>query len=419
MSLKKLFVPLLLTLLLLPCACTEEETTIGMDLQDPYTLYQGTRDSIPLTVYTVLDDSLSTVGYAAGVFGDYSDNNFGSMKAIVYSQIVAPSEGVRITDDVIIDSVVMTLVVDTMYPVMPDSTPRSLHVIVNQLADVLKPDSSFISTKQLAESDLCFFDGEVTYLADSIRLRMNENIYSVLRQSCTYDEFFNYSKGIAIKLADNSQTAVTVDYSASNTRLTLYYHTINIDSTLQFVFTINSGAEHAMYYEHDYSGTPLAPFAVNRKDSIVGTDKIYLEPLGGTRARINMQPFITSFRTAHPYAVVHYAELILPVNTSVSDTSTPVRILALKNHADGTSAYVTDANVMTNSYTYSGFDGYYNREKKQYRLRVTHHLQELLRTGKDYGTELIIDSRRSSAFRTVINGTETTNPIQINFVYSE
>jgi hypothetical protein len=163
----------------------------------------------------------------------------------------------------------------------------------------------------------------------------------------------------------------------------------------------------------------LAPFVTNRKASISGTEKLYLEPLGGTRIRLDMQAFIDQFRTEHPTAVIHYAELLMPVSTGVSDTSMPVRILALKNHADGSSTYVTDANVITNAYTYGGFDGYYNREKKQYRLRITRHLQELLRTGKDYGTELIIDARRSSAFRTVINGTASDNPIRIDFVYSE
>lgn len=419
---KKLFLPLSLFLLLVPCACTEDETDLGMSLQDPFTLYQGIRDTIQPVACTILDDSLSTVGYAAGVFGDYSDADFGSMKAILYSQIAAPNEGINITDAVVIDSVVMTLVIDTVYPVMPDSTPRTFHVIVNQLAETFKPDSSYTSTKMVPESDVCFFNDEVTYYADSVRLRLNENIYPVLRQSCTYEDFFDYSKGIAIKLADNSQTAVTVDISASNTRLTLYYHTDVVDSTLQFAFTINSAAGHSMYYSHDYSGTALAPFATNRNDSISGTDKLYLEPLGGTRLRLNLQSFLNRFRKDHPAAVVHYAELLLPVSASATDTSVPVRILALKNYVDGTSTYVTDANVLTNTYTYGGFDGYYDREKKQYRLRVTRHLQELLRSGEDYGTELVIDARRSSAFRTIIGGTASADPsraIRIEFIYSE
>ena len=43
--------------------------------------------------------------------------------------------------------------------------------------------------------------------------------------------------------------------------------------------------------------------------------------------------------------------------------------------------------------------------------------------GKDYGTELIVDARRSSAFPAVINGTDSTatqgNPIRIEFIFTE
>jgi uncharacterized protein YfdQ (DUF2303 family) len=43
----------------------------------------------------------------------------------------------------------------------------------------------------------------------------------------------------------------------------------------------------------------------------------------------------------------------------------------------------------------------------------------LLRSGKDHGTELYIDARRTSAFRTVLNGTASQNTVRIDFVYSE
>jgi len=247
---------------------------------------------------------------------------------------------------------------------------------------------------------------------------MSESIFPVLRQVCSADSFLTITKGMAIKLADHSQTAVTLNFSASDTRLTLYYHD-STESPYTYIFTINSSVGHSMYYGHDYAGSALAAFDTDRKSTISGTDYLYLEPLGGTRLRLNMQSFLDSFRAKHPTAVVHYAELLLPVSASTPDTSLPVRILALKKSADSTSSYVTDANVLTNSYTYAGFDGYYDREKKQYRLRVTRHLQELLRSGTDYGTELFIDARRSSAFRTVINGTAAADPIRIDFVYSE
>lgn len=420
MSLRKLFFPLGIFLLLLPVACTEKESELGLDLQDPYTLYNGIRDTAYMTGCTIYDDSLWTAGYQYGIFGDYEDDVFGKVTAVTYSQIaISSTTGINLTDDVIIDSVVMTLVIDTLYPVVPDSTPVPLHIIINQLAEPLK-DSAYLapySSQSIAENGVCFFDGTVTYYADSIRLRMRDDIYPVLRQNCTTEEFVERVKGFSLKLAAHSNRMVTVDFTATNTQLTLYYHTANADS-LRYVFVINTGAGHSMYFHHDYTGKVLASLADHTVDSIEGSQLLYLEPLAGTRVRLNIQPFLDDFRAKHPWAVVHYAELILPVN-EVSDTQPPVRVLANKNLADGTSVLVTDADFVNNSYTYTGFDGYYNKEKKQYRLRVTRHLQELLRSGKDYGTELYIDARRSSAFRTVLSGTAAATPVRIDFVYTE
>lgn len=422
MSLKRLFFSLgLLVLLVVPVACTEEESTdLGVELQDPFTFYKGTRDTVQLTACTILDDSLWTAGYEYGIFGNYRNIFFGETKAILYSQIaVSSSTGINLTDGVIIDSVVMTLVVDTVYPSVPDSTPVTMHIIVNQLAEDLR-DSVYkvtYSNQSLKERNVCFFDGEVTYYADSIRLRMRENIYDVLRQNCSAEEFLHIVKGFSLKMADNSDKMLTVDFSASETRLTMYYHTENTDS-LKYVFIINSETGHSMYFWHDYSGTPIAPLADHTADSVDGGRVLYLEPLGGTRVRINMQQFLNEFTKQHPWAVVHYAELLLPLALP-DDSQLPVRILANKRGADGTYSLVTDANFVTNPYTYAGFDGKYHKDGQYYRLRVTRHLQELLRTGRDYGTELYVDARRSSAFWALINGTMTKNPIRIVFVYSE
>ena len=407
-------------MLLLASGCTEKETDLGVNLQDPFTIYDGVRDTAYVTACTLFDDSLSTAGFSAGVFGNYHDETFGDVDAVLYSQITIPQDGVRITESVQIDSVVMTLVIDTVFPARTDSTPVPLHIIINQLAEVLRSDSAYRASDRLEESSTCFFDSVVNFVADSVTLRMRPEIYPVLqRESPSPDDFVEQTKGFALHLAPSSQKLVTVSLSATSTRLTVYYHNPEVDSVArQFDFIINGEAAHSMYVSHNYSGTALAPFELNKKDTLVGSEKLYLEPLGGTRVRLNLQPFLNRFYAQHPTAVIHYAELLLPVYDT-SDTQTPVRILAMKRGADGNLVYVTDADVLTNSYTYAGFDGYYHRDRHCYRLRVTRHLQELMRTGKDYGTELIIDARRSSGFRTVLNGTETDNPVRIDFVYSD
>ena len=421
MSLKKLVFPLgVLFALLAPVACTEDPTDLGVDLQDPFTLFDGTRDTAYVAACTIFDDSMWTADYNFCIFGDYADPLFGSARAVTYSQIaVAGANGINLSDEVVIDSVVMTLVIDTLYPAVPDSTPVHLHITINQLAEPMK-DSGYrvyYASESLEESNVCFFDDDVTFYSDSLNLRMRESIYPVLKQNCSTEDFLKIVKGFSLKLAEGSNRMVTVDFSASETRLTLYYHTPMVESLI-YTFVINSETGHCMHFNHDYSGTVLAPIADGTADSLEGSQSLYLEPLGGTRVRLNLQPFLNSFRKAHPWAVVHYAELQLPVS-DVDDTKRPLRLLAGRNHAQGPMTMVTDADFTVNPYTYGGFGGYYNKEKGYYRMRVTRHLQELLRSGVDYGTELYIDARRSTAYRTVLNGTSTANPVKVVFVYSE
>ena len=416
---RKKLLPLVLLALVAFGACTEDESNLGINLQDPFTIYDGVRDTAYVTACTLFDDSLSATGVPVGVFGDFVDANFGSVTAVLYSQISTPEYGVRITDSVQIDSVVMTLVVDTVYPVPADSTPVPLHIVIHQLAEAVRTDSAYLITDSLEESSVCFFDGVVTYVADSIRIPMNENMIPILQQVSSQEDFLNSVKGISFRLAPNSRQMVSVDLATSNTRLTVYYRNPSIDTiSRQFVFTINEEVAHGVYVKHDYSGTPLANLGHGGNDTLEGSAKLYLEPLGGTRVRLNLQPFLNRFAAEHPTAIIHYAELLLPVYDT-ADTQTPVRIMAVRRSADGRLTYITDANVLSNPYTYSGFDGGYHRDRHLFRLRVTRHLQELIRSGKDYGTELLIDARRTSAFRTVINGTATDNPIRIDFVYSD
>ena len=75
MSLRKLFFPLGILLFLFP-ACTEKESDLGVDLQDPFSLYSGIRDTAYMTGCTIYDDSLWTAGYQYGIFGDYEDDVF-------------------------------------------------------------------------------------------------------------------------------------------------------------------------------------------------------------------------------------------------------------------------------------------------------------------------------------------------------
>ena len=100
LSLKSLLPFLLLPVLLLTQACDEEETDLGVDLQDPATLYNGIVDTAFGTAVTVFDDSLITSGMSNTLLGCYSDPLFGNAEASYFTQITTyDANGVKFDEN--------------------------------------------------------------------------------------------------------------------------------------------------------------------------------------------------------------------------------------------------------------------------------------------------------------------------------
>ena len=140
--------------------------------------------------------------------------------------------------------------------------------------------------------------------------------------------------------------------------------------------------------------------------SIKGDRRLYLDPLGGFTAVVGFDRSIRAFREAHPLAVVHKAELLLPVAAEAA-AKKPKRIIA------------TNGTRYINDYISTGVDGYYHSDSSRYSILVPLHLQSMLRDGFDKGTHLLIDSRGSVAERTLFNGYNETDKIKINLIYTE
>lgn len=407
-------------------ACKDDETEIGYNLQDPSTYYNGVLDTAFMKAYTFYEDSLQTSGapnpYSSAVLGNYSDGVFGKVSVMFYTQIAAASEGGINIDPstTTIDSVVLSLRILDWYPGTPDSSASfNLHFEVRQLAEMLQSDSNYYASDEIpVEPSALYSQTIVCHERDSmVNLRLSSSVNAIFTRQCTSEEFLEHAKGLRIRLMpDSDPCAPTLNLAAAHTKICVYYTYNGLRDSVDFL--CGTGTNHFSHIEHTYSGTPFSTFASNPKDSINGGTYLYLEPLGGTKIKLDLNDFIRDFRLAHPYAIIHHAELLLP-KADIADDEPPARILAYKHAAGGYEAPIPD---LLNEYygdVSGGFDGRFHADKGCYRLRVTRHLQQLMRTGVDYGTTLYIDARRSSAARTVINGTQSSDPIRIEFIYSE
>lgn len=406
-------------------SCNEKESNLGLDLQDPSTIYNGILDTAYGTAYIVLDDSLLTSGYSTAIIGSGSDANIAFTEASFCTNVSTPDEsGFGFDENYVIDSVVLSLAISGIYVNPADSaSSQNIHFIISQLNNRLNKDSAYYSNSEVQESNILFYDDVVTVQrGDSMVVKLKLlNTFASLINNQSYasaDEFEEAVKGMHIKLASSlsSRNYVTINLSASATRLTVFYTYTGDGNTTSrsYDLSIGSNITHFSHFKKVFIGD-CATFNTNRADSI-STSTMYLSPMGGTNIRFNIDPFVRQFHKDHPLAIIHYAELILPVDMSLAPSDRPSALAAIKMFGNGVVANVPD---MYDQYTYAGFDGTYDASRQCYRMRITQHLQDLVRDGSDKGTLVVISGRRTSWQHTVINGDMTSNPIRIEFVYSE
>lgn len=409
--------PLLLLLWLLPCSCVDEESALGVNLVDGNTLYNGQQTTLYASrALSVRDDSLMTTGYnnynAYGIIGNYHDATFGSVSATLYTQIALPDNSSSINLETnIIDSVVLSLVKNQVYP--DTSATYNFHFEVMQLAEALVSDSNlYYSTHTLpVNSAARYFDDDVTVAPTDtiVRLKLDNSIQQILNQTASAEEFIESTKGLRIRITDAADEGMfSINFLASNTCLTVYHHYPGDTTSDVYTFLLGNGATRFTHFEHDYTGS-----ITGGTDSLDGSNTLYLEPLAGYSIYLSFDSMLHDFALAHPTATVHHAELLLPLAAG-ADAIRPNQLLA--REATGNQNYVDDLNDL---YTLAGFDGKYDESRGCYRLRITQHVQGLLRKGHDDGLLVVINARQSTAARTKINGPSASDPVRIEIVYSE
>lgn len=409
--------PLLLLLWTLPIGCVDEESVLGVNLVDNNTLYNGQQ----ITLYadralSVRDDSLMTTGYnnynTYGIIGNYHDATFGSVSATLYTQIALPDNSSSINLETnIIDSVVLTLVKDRIYP---DTTATyTFHFEVMQLSEALLSDTDlYYSNHTLpVNPSAVYFDGDVTVLPTDtvVSLKLDNSISQILNQVASAEEFIANTKGLRIRMTEaGDEGMLSINFMASNTALTVHHHYPGDTTSDQYTFLLGNGATRFTHFEHDYTGS-----ITGGVDSLDGSTTLYLEPLAGYSILLSFDNMLSTFAAAHPLATVHQAELLLPLAPG-ADAMRPDQLLARENTEN--QPYIDD---LIDLYTLAGFDGKYDATRNCYRLRITQHVQGLLRKGHDEGLLVVLNARQSAAARTAINGPATADPVRIEIVYSE
>lgn len=405
----------LFLLLLLFSACKDEIDSIGLNLQDG-DLINATRVEVPLTAYSMLDDSLITKNLLSNMVGVISDPVLGKTSAGFCTQFELAGNTVSF-GNATLDSVVLTL----QYYGFFGDTLSPLTFQVFQLGEALDhttyyncdSDPVTVGTNLCASSHSVYLRPTSSVVLDTmittahLRLRLSNAFgQSLMRDYSNTSDFQSNFHGLVVKaLATNGVGCLGYfSLSSAMSGLTLYFH--NENGAMKYTFPIGSNSDRYNFFVHDYStGTPEMQLQVVGNDRTMGTQELYLQPTGGIKTHVSLSKLSDIFQDQK--VIINKAELVL-TNISEDDSYffAPYNVALQVDNGDGTYSYVPDDAIFTNT---DYFGGIYNENSKEYRFRITNYVQKLVKNGiTDNGINILVSGAGVRANRLIFRGTDPT-----------
>lgn len=377
-------------------SCEDELTSLGLNLRDPNELL-GTSfmDSTTLTAQSVLDDTIATTGLGSNVLGYVNDPTFGTTKASIYTQYLLSGNSVDFSTSPVLDSVILTIRVGGFF----GDTTTALPIRVYELDQKLYSDSTYrVSSTVAHKNDNLTYDPNYSVrpsptnrvlidtnsydahlrirLTDAFGLHFLQNSSSMANDAL----FANFFKGLYITL-DNPQgtgSLLYVNLTSSISGISIYYKKNGINK--RYALVTNSSAVRFNNFEHNYNqaNSHFISEVINgipaNGNAVVGEDKLYLQPTGGVKMKIGFPTIKNSFKNKN--LVINRAELVI-TNISEDDAHffMPALLAIQGVKSDGTITYLPDDAYYTST---DYFGGSYNTSKKEYRIRITNYIQDLI-----------------------------------------
>jgi len=185
---------------------------------------------------------------------------------------------------------------------------------------------------------------------------------------------------------------VYFDLFSANSKLTLYYN-----GGQSFDFLINANSASVNKFSHDYTGTPVQT-ALDEPGN--NNQILYLQPLGGTSVRITI-PHIDSLKNIS----INKAELVF---TNIgSDTATyapPTQLIFTQYLESGVENLLTESSAGIGGGLPTRENDAQGTPQSVYKLNVPFYLQNVLRSGQQFGLNLLPFPTATRANRVVLGG---------------
>lgn len=438
------------------CICTwsacNDSLFFGTDLLKQDQVGIGATDTLKIRTSTIRQDSVLVYDPAVKVLdafliGTFKDPFFGTTKASAYLQYRLGSTITPDFKDAVLDSVVLSMVYDTVRNYGDYEHPITFEV--NRITEDMSSTIQYYSNKQFAVNSVpigsktcvpspfaytTYFDYpggfRDTIISRQIRIRLDDSFGNELMSSTDsiYNSNENFQKAFkGLKISSSTLNSGITAFSPldPNSKITLYYNVH--DTTYQYEFIVSTLSARTESFEHDYAGSFVGPYI---NSGTTNDSLIFLQGLEGTQVKIEI-PDVESLNKK----IINKAELEFYVKNLSGDNSKylPIsNILIGKKDAAGKLSSVNDVIFALNKGSEASlgtfFGGTVTQETingqsvSKYKMNLSAHLQIMAKSSDptiDNFIYLTLYRRPENANRVALygGGSKTLGP-KLKVIYS-
>ena len=417
-------ISILFLLICLFSACKKNWNELGSQLIATENITVLSFDSLKIKASIHKEDSLSSLNTSSYFLGSFTDADFGSTDASIYTEFRMPSSDVVFGENAQADSIVLSFQIEGFY----GDTSSALNISVKEMLEEITSsttDSSGQDSSIVIYTDQDFLIdnttiGSLSYTAASSGATLvNINLTNQFAQSFLDAETLNFEdntafqsffKGLYISCDQFTSQGMLLelDLLDVSSKLTLYYQNSESDS-LSYDFQINSNADKMTRWSHDYSTTNI-PNLIGEED----LDQAYVQGSVGYRTYLTL-PSLESLKDSN--YVIHKAELTIPYVYNENDSvfGIPSKLgLAAVNSQGGLEILSEDQNIQGSSY----FDGNSNTLDQTYTFNIARYVYKVIEQGYTNRLAIYVPSSVISPERVLISN-DAVNSIKLKLFVSK
>lgn len=412
--------------------CEKETEGLGSNLVDGEGFTTGIKADVGVKAYTRSRDSIFTFQAIRFVVGQTSDNDFGDVKASVYSQLRPELTAPDFGPNPRIDSVVLTLVYEDPPFMRNLSEPFTfeIHRLTEKVdrtelhtnKDELPVEAEPLGVKTVLpnfRNASAPGDTSSPNNIPSLRITLDNDYFDdlILQPAIagapelnTLDNFLEYFKGIRIRTTSGNGF-VYFDAFSQETAIRIYYSN---DDTLQTnnQFRLLTGNDNVFFmnYSHDLTNANARD---NVQDTSEGMALVYCSGMGGPIPYITIDKFMS---LKDSITSINKAVVRIPITAgSRGQFKAPQNLIGINLNDEPIIDFATSDNFWPfNGEVVSGSfrQGYYE-------MNITRFLMDAIIHDKPLTIGLLPQRGDSNANRVILNGNkQNENNIEVFIIYS-